>query len=114
MFELSQAEIDDLVSQNVIGSKGFLGGALPMAFTEQGMAMLSSVLRSTKAVDINIAIMRTFVQLKRMLETNRELEDKITRLEKRYDQQFKVVFEAIKKLIVEESEPKKRIGYKKD
>lgn len=111
MFELSSSEVNELVSQNVITSRSILGGAVPMAFTEQGVAMLSSVLRSQKALDVNIAIMRTFVQLRKLLESNKELEKQILAMERKYDQQFKVVFDAIKKLIVKENEPRKRIGY---
>lgn len=111
MFELGPTEINDLVSQNVIPNKRVLGGAAPMAFTEQGVAMISSVLRSQKALDVNIAIMRTFVQLRKLLESNKELEKQILAMERKYDQQFKVVFDAIKKLIVKENEPRKRIGY---
>lgn len=113
MFELGPSEINELVSQNVIANKGVLGGASPMAFTEQGVAMLSSVLRSKKAVDVNIAIMRTFVQLRKLFESNKELEKQILSMEKKYDQQFKAVFDAIKKLIGRENEPRKEIGYKK-
>jgi hypothetical protein len=111
MFELSSSEVDELVSQNVIPTRSILGGAVPMAFTEQGVAMLSSVLRSQKALDVNIAIMRTFVQLRKLLESNKELEKQILSMERKYDQQFKVVFDAIKRLIVKENEPRKRIGY---
>ncbi len=113
MFELGPSEINDLVSQNVIPNKRVLGGAAPMAFTEQGVAMLSSVLRSQKALDVNIAIMRTFVQLRKLLESNKELEKQILAMEQKYDQQFSVVFDAIKKLIGRENKPRKAIGYKK-
>ena len=82
-----------------------------MAFTEQGVAMLSSVLRSDRAADVNIAIMRTFVQLRRLMDSNRELARKIADLEKRYDEQFRTVFQAIQELIAEESEPKRKIGF---
>ena len=82
-----------------------------MAFTEQGVAMLSSVLRSDRAADVNIAIMRTFVQLRRLMDSNRELARKISEMEKRYDEQFKTVFQAIQQLIAEEEEPKRRIGF---
>ena len=85
--------------------------SLPVAFTEQGVAMLSSVLRSTRAVEVNIAIMRTFVQLRRLMDTNRNLARKIEALEKKYDEQFAVVFEAIKELITPPSLPRKRIGF---
>ena len=82
-----------------------------MAFTEQGVAMLSSVLRSDRAADVNIAIMRTFVQLRRLMDSNRELARKIAEMEKRYDEQFGAVFQAIQQLITEEEEPKRKIGF---
>lgn len=112
MFELSKSEIDWLVSQNVIANKKMLGGATPMAFTEQGVAMLSSVLRSKKAVNVNIAIMRTFVHVRKILETNKALANKLLELGKKYDEQFQVVFSAIKKLIEQENKPRNPIGYK--
>jgi hypothetical protein len=111
MFELSEREEKNLVSQNVIPRRGQLGGARPMAFTEQGVAMLSSVLRSSRAVEVNIAIMRTFVQLRRLMDGNAELARKIEGLEKKYDEQFAVVFAAIKQLITPPEPAKKRIGF---
>src|SRR5438067_439716 len=84
---------------------------LPYAFTEQGVAMLSSVLRSARAVEVNIAIMRTFVQLRRLMDSNRDLARKIEALEEKYDEQFAVVFEAIKQLIIPTPEPPRRIGF---
>jgi len=124
MFELIPEEAETLVSQNVIPSKQSLGGAMPMAFTEQGVAMLSSVLRSQRATEVNIAIMRTFVQLRSLMDSNRDLAQKINTLEKKYDEQFAVVFKAIKELITENakqkqleqqnSKPKRRIGFKQD
>jgi len=112
MFELSDDEIEFLILQEIVKSKSAFGGARPMAFTEQGVAMLSSVLRSQKAVAVNIAIMRTFVHVRRMLQENRELARKIKSLEKKYDQQFHVVFEAIRKLIEPKSTKRKPIGYR--
>jgi hypothetical protein len=112
MFELNEKEIELMVSQNVIPSKSYLGGASPLAFTEQGVAMLSGVLRSVKAVKVNIAIMRSFVLMRRMLEENKELKKKIEQLESKYDQQFAVVFEAIKQLIHQKAKPRNRIGYR--
>jgi hypothetical protein len=84
---------------------------LPYAFTEQGVAMLSSVLRSPRAVEVNIAIMRTFVQLRRLMETNRDLARKIDALENKYDEQFAVVFAAIKELITPPTPTRKQIGF---
>ena len=90
-------------------------GALPYAFTEQGVAMLSSVLSSPRAIEVNIAIMRTFVQLRRLMDSNRALARKIEAMKKRYDEQFAVVFDAIKRLIAEDesakAQPKRRIGF---
>ncbi len=108
MFEMAEDEIEILVSQNVIPSKSTLGGAKPMAFTEQGVAMLSSVLRSPGAVQVNIAIMRAFVQMRKILSTHKELKGKIEAMEKKYDKNFRVVFAAIKELM-EPIPPKKEI-----
>jgi hypothetical protein len=77
MFMLNSTEVKNMVSQNVIPSKSYLGGAAPMAFTEQGVAMLSSVLKSKQAVQVNIGIMRAFVQMREMMNGNRELAQKI-------------------------------------
>jgi hypothetical protein len=112
MFELIDDEIEFVVSQNVIPSKKYFGGAKPFAFTEQGVAMLSGVLNSERAILVNIAIMRAFVHLRKLILTHSELAGKINDLEHRYDEQFRIVFTAIKQLIQKENEPRKRIGYK--
>ena len=78
----------------------------PMAFTEQGVAMLSSVLNSKRAIQVNIQIMRTFTKLREMLATNKELREKIEKLERKYDQKFQIVFQAIAKLLSTEEKPK--------
>ena len=80
----------------------------PLVFTEQGIAMLSTVLRSKQAVQVNIEIMRTFVKLREFIASNRELAKKLVELEKRYDQQFKVVFDAIREIMLPKNPPKKR------
>ena len=87
--------------------------AIPYAFTEQGIAMLSSVLRSQRAVEVNIAIMRTFVQLRRLMDSNRDLRLRIEAMETRYDEQFSQVFDAIKQLITEDKTRKAKppIGF---
>ncbi len=113
-FDLTPEEIELLVSQNVIPSLGKLGGAIPMAFTEQGVAMLSSVLRSPRAVQVNIAIMRAFVRLREMLLTNADLARKLLGLEQKYDAQFKVVFDAIRQLMTPPAKPARRIGFHPD
>jgi len=113
MFELSPAEVETLVSQTVIPTRGKLGGATPMAFTEQGVAMLSSVLRSPRAVQVNIAIMRAFVRLREMLMSNPDLARKLLALENKYDAQFRVVFDAIRELMEgPPPPPKPRIGFR--
>ena len=106
MFELSGAEWTELRSQFVtldIG-RGKYSKYPPFAFTEQGVAMLSGILNSARAIETNIAIMRTFVELRRWMQNNKELAARIRELEKRYDQQFKVVFDAIQELIRQEKE----------
>ncbi|MBI2274211.1 MAG: ORF6N domain-containing protein [Bacteroidetes bacterium] len=114
MFLLNQIEIKNMVSQNVIPSRSILGGAKPMAFTEQGVSMLSTVLQSKRAIKVNITIMRAFVQMRQLIEGNKELARKIGELEKKYDGQFKMVFDAIKTLIHQKQQPRERIGFLKD
>lgn len=113
VFQLTIQELGFLRSQSVISSSGGHGGrrALPYAFTEQGVAMLSSVLRSPRAVRVNVEIMRTFVRLRRMLQANAELARKLEELEKKYDAQFRVIFDAIRELMAPRVKQKKRIGF---
>ncbi len=113
MFQLNSAEAEQLVSQNVIPHKKYFGGSLPYAFTEQGVAMLSSVLNSERAIKVNIEIMRAFVRLRQILASNTELAKRLDALEKKYDAQFKLVFDAIRQLMAppEPEPPKKRIGF---
>ena len=112
MFALDENEIDFVVSQNVIPSKRYLGGAIPYAFTEQGVAMLSGILNSDRAIQVNISIMRAFVQLRKLISTHKDLVQKLSQFEKKYDEQFKIVFDALRQLIHKDPEPRKRIGYK--
>ena len=112
MFALDENEIDFVVSQNVIPSKRYLGGAIPYAFTEQGVAMLSGIINSDRAIQVNISIMRAFVQLRKMISSHKELVEQLNKFEKKYDEQFKLVFEALRQIIQKDSEPRKRIGYK--
>jgi hypothetical protein len=112
MFQLSREEFTHLKSQIVISSWGGLRRAAPYAFTEQGVAMLSSVLRSKQAVQVNIEIMRAFVRLRRILASHADLARKLDALESKYDAQFKVVFDAIRQLM-KPPEPKRRpIGFR--
>ena len=110
MFQLTGREFKNLMSR--FGTSSW-GGArkLPRAFTEQGVAMLSGVLRSRRAVHVNIEIMRAFVRLRMMLASNAVLARKLEELEKRYDAQFKVVFDAIRKLMASPDPLKRRIGF---
>ena len=112
MFQLNTEEFDCLRSQ-IVTSKGRGGRRYhPYTFTEQGVAMLSSVLNSERAVKINIEIMRVFVRLRRILATHVELSAKLEEMEKKYDKQFKVVFEAIKKLMEPQEKAFKPIGFR--
>lgn len=110
-FQLTREESQNLRSQTVMSSWGGRR-RLPFAFTEQGVAMLSSVLRSTRAVHVNIEIMRAFVRLRRLAASNAELRRKLDELEKKYDAQFTVVFDAIRQLMEPAPvPPKRRIGF---
>lgn len=112
MFQLTQIEFAILKSQIVTSSWGGPRRALPYAFTEQGVAMLSSVLRSDRAIQANVEIMRAFVRLRRILASNADLARKLIVLEKKYDSQFKVVFDAIRQLMTPPDPPGKRpIGF---
>lgn len=118
MFELTEIEIESMVSQNVIPSKQKLGGAKPFAFTEQGVAMLSSVLKSKIAIEINISIIRTFVLMRQYALSHKELSEKLSQLENKYDEKFNDVSEALnfllqKDKIETEQKQRKPIGYKK-
>jgi len=111
MFQLSKTEFKNLKSQIVTSSWGGLRRAAPYAFTEQGVAMLSSVLNSKRAVQVNIEIMRTFVRLRKMMSTHKDLARKLDALEKKYDAQFKVVFDAIRQLMTPPEPRKRKIGF---
>ncbi len=109
MFSLTREEIQG-ISQTVISSKIKYSKNV-RGFTEQGVAMLSSVLRSDRAIQVNIQIMRAFTQLRKMLSTHEGLKKKIESMEKKYDENFKIVFEAIRQLINTEEKPRKKIGF---
>ncbi|MEI6819586.1 MAG: ORF6N domain-containing protein [Verrucomicrobiota bacterium] len=114
MFQLSPEEAGVLThsSQSVMSSRKHRGLVyLPYAFTEQGVSMLSSVLRSQRAVEVNIAIMRAFVQLRRLMDSNRELAEKIAELEDKYDGQFRLVFDAIRQLMSTSAQPTREMGF---
>src|SRR5260370_36330264 len=109
MFRLNAAEARSLTSQIAISKPGRGGRrTLPYVFTEQGVAMLSTVLNSERAIAVNIAIMRTFVRLRQILATHKELAERLTAMEKKYDQRFKVIFDILKQLMEPPPEPPKR------
>lgn len=112
MFQLGDGEFANLKSQVVISSWGGMRRAVPYAFTEQGVAMLSSVLRSHRAVKVNVEIMRAFVRLRQILSSHKDLARKLESLEQKYDSQFKVVFDAIRQLMTPPPLlPKRKIGF---
>jgi len=112
MFQLTKEEVEALLrSQFVILKKGQHYKYLPYVFTENGVAMLSSVLNSERAIMVNIQIMRTFTRLREILSSHEELKQKLVQMEGKYDAQFKVVFEAIRALMAPPKKPKKKIGF---
>ncbi len=114
MFELTAEEVANLKCQIGISSWGGRRRARPHAFTEHGIAMLSSVLNSERAVKVNIAIMRAFVKLRQMLDTNRELAQKFSELERRvgkHDEEIAAILEAIRQLMAPPEKPRREIGF---
>jgi len=112
MFILTKDEFSDWRSQIVTSNSDRMGlRHPPMVFTEQGVAMLSGILNSQRAIDVNIAIMRTFVKLRQMLETHSQLSSKLTELESKYDEQFRVVFEVLNELMKPVEPKHKQIGF---
>jgi len=113
MFQLTKEEEESLRSQiaTLKGGRGQHRKYLPYVFTEQGVAMLSSVLNSERAVQVNIEIMRAFVRLRELMSTHKDLARKLETLEKKYDAQFKVVFDAIRQLMTQPEPKKRKIGF---
>lgn len=117
MFTLNNKEINKLVSQNVIPSKSYLGGAKPFVFTEQGVAMLSSVLNSERAIEINILIMRAFVKLREIISSHKKVEQKLKDIERKlgdHEDQILQIIQIINELISPQPAEKKRIGFIKE
>jgi hypothetical protein len=118
MFQLTEIEMHHLVSQNVIPTLNHFGGAKPFAFTEQGIAMLSSVLKSKKAIHMNISIMRAFVMMRQWALTHQELSKRLDALEQQYGQKFKDIEQVLNFLIQKDQkktqqQQRDRIGFKK-
>ncbi len=113
MFRLEKQEFENWKSQIVTSNSDKMGlRTLPFVFTEQGVAMLASVLKSGKAIQVNIQIVRTFTKLRELLATNEELQSKLMRLEQRYDKKLKEVFNILRLLLTEKNEPKEELGFK--
>lgn len=113
VFQLSEKEADAMRSQFVTASEKRNVRYRPYVFTEQGVAMLSSVLRSKRAVAMNIHIVRVFTRMREMLLTHKELREKIERMEQKYDKNFRVVFDALKEMLaMKEEEPRREIGFR--
>lgn len=111
MFQLNRTERDEVIT--ICDDLGPLKYArtMPFAFTEHGVAMLSSVLNSERAIQVSVEIIKAFVKLRRLLGRHKELEKKIEEMESRYDEQFRIVFEAIRQLLAEDEKPKRKIGF---
>ncbi len=112
MLQLTQEEVDNLRSQSVTSRSWGGRRTLPYAFTEQGVAMLSTVLHSERAIEVNIEIMRTFVRLRQLLTENTKLAKKVAALERKYDGQFKIVFAAIRELTMPAAPKRRQIGFR--
>ena len=114
MFVLTEKEIEQMVCHFGIPSKSYFGGAEPFVFTEQGVAMLSGVLTSPRAIKVNVEIMRAFIRLRQVLASHRELAQKLEELELHlsdHDEQIQAIFDAIRQLMGPKEEPNKRIGF---
>jgi len=113
MFQLDKQEMDFWKSQIVTSNADKKGlRKPPFVFTEQGVAMLSSVLHSRRAIQVNIQIIRTFIKLRGLIATNRELWEKIEAMEKKYDEELRDVFEVLRSLLIQQENPKEPIGFK--
>ena len=116
MFQLAEEETESLRSHfaTLKSGRGKHRKYLPYAFTEQGVAMLSSVLNSDRAIEVNVQIMRAFVKLRELIATHKDLARKLADMEKKYDSQFKVVFDAIRQLMTPAVPKKDKIGFRRD
>jgi phage regulator Rha-like protein len=116
MFQLSAKEVETMVSQNAIPSRQHLGGYLPYAFTEHGVLMLASVLKSEKAMQVSVRIIEIFVKLREMLSAHKDILLKLEQIEKKvtgHDQEIQLIFEYLKQLLNPPQEPRPKIGYRR-
>lgn len=117
MFQLTAKEVEIMVSQNAIPSKQKLGGFLPYAFTEHGVLMLASVLKSKLVLEVSISVIEIFVKMREMLSTNKDILMQMQKVEKKltaHDEDIRLIFETLKQLLTPPNEPRKRIGFKPD
>lgn len=115
MFQLSNEEVDAMVSQNVIPSRQLLGGTLPYAFSEHGILMLANVIKSQQAISMSIKIIEVFVKFREMLISQKDLLLKFEQLEKlviQHDDEIQSIFQALKRLIQQKNEPREPVGFK--
>ncbi len=116
MFQLTKKEVDTMVSQNAIPSKKYLGGALPYAFTEHGVLMLASVLKSEKAMQVSIRIIEIFVKMREMLSVHKDILLKLEQMERKitgHDEDIQLVFQHLKQLLNPPQQPRRRIGFRR-
>jgi len=112
MFQITRREAESLTSQTAMSKPGRGGRrTLPYVFTEQGVAMLSTVLNSERAITVNIAIMRAFVRLRELIATHKDLAERIATMEKKYDRQFRIAFEILEELMAPPDPPRRPIGF---
>jgi len=117
MLRLTAKEAEAMVSQNAIPSKQYLGGFLPYAFTEHGVLMLATILKSKQAMDVSIRVIEIFVKMREMLSVNKDILLQIQKVEKKltaHDADIRLIFDALKQLLNPPQEPRKRIGFKPD
>ena len=116
MFQLTQKEVESMVSQNAIPSKKHLGGSLPFAFTEHGVLMLASVLKSEKAMQVSIRVIEIFVKMREMLSAHKDILLQLQKMEKKltaHDEDIQLIFEYLKQLLNPPQEPRPAIGFKR-
>jgi len=116
MFQLSAKEVETMVSQNARPTRQHLGGYLPYAFTEHGVLMLASVLKSEKAMQVSVRIIEIFVKLREMLSAHKDILLKLEQIEKKvtgHDQEIQLIFEYLKQLLNPPQEPRPKIGYRR-
>lgn len=117
MFQLSEKEAEEMVSQNAIPSKQHMGGSLPYVFSEHGVLMLANILKSERAIQVSIKLVEIFIKLREMLLTHKDILLKLEQLEKKassHDKNIQLIFEALRKLLTAPQEPRTKIGFRRN